>query len=94
MDENELIARADANYYDSMASLAATATAGEVAERDGVRAVVSAVPVAWLNPIFVMRPPREPVAAIRRAIELLDARGLPFVVHDCRPSPSPGGILH
>jgi ribosomal protein S18 acetylase RimI-like enzyme len=80
MDQAELIARADANYFDSMASLAVTAVSGEVAERDGVRAVVTGVPVPWLNVVFVVRPPHEPYSALRRAVELMDARGVPFVV--------------
>lgn len=80
MGPDEALARADANYYDSMAALAATAVAGEVAERDGVRAVVSGIPVAWLNIIFVTRPPRDAATALQRAVELMDARGVPFVV--------------
>jgi len=80
MDRDELIARADANYYDGFRRLAASADGGEVIEGDGLLLVRTGLPVAMFNIAFVTRPLADPRASIGRAIAYFDGYGLPFVV--------------
>jgi GNAT superfamily N-acetyltransferase len=80
VDRNELIARADQNYYEVFRRLAASLDGGEACERDGVLIVNTGLPVAVFNLAFVTRPPSDPASAIARAVSYFDERKLPFVV--------------
>jgi hypothetical protein len=80
MADNDIVARADANYFQSWRVINANAEGGEALERDGMLLTSSALPVAWLNLVFVTRPLADPDAAIAAAAAFYDARNLPFVV--------------
>ncbi len=80
MNDDELIARADANYFDAWASIAVHAASGEVRERDGLRIVASGLPIAAFNVAFVMRKLAEPKRAISDTVTYFDAHRLPFIV--------------
>jgi GNAT superfamily N-acetyltransferase len=80
VDRNELIARADQNYYEVFRRLAASIDGGEACERDGVLIINTGLPVAMFNLAFVTRPPSDPASAIGRAVSYFDECELPFVV--------------
>jgi hypothetical protein len=80
MADNDIVARADANYFQSWRVINANAEGGEALERDGMLLTSSALPVAWLNLAFITRPLADPDAAIAAAAAFYDARNLPFVV--------------
>lgn len=80
MTDDDLAARADANYFHSWRVINGAAGGGEVLERDGLLITSSTLPVAWLNLAFVTRPLADPDAAIAEATAFFDARNLPFVV--------------
>ncbi len=80
MTDDEMVARADANYFDSMSTLAHAGDGCEVRDGDGMRLVRSNLPVAWLNIAFITRPLPDPAAQIRHAITYFDAHKLPFIV--------------
>jgi len=79
VDEREIIARADANYFEAMRAIIASNDGGDVRECDGVLILASGLPVAWFNIAFVTRPPHAHDAAIRGAINYFDAHKLPFL---------------
>ena len=80
MDRNELIARADANYYDAFRRLTTSADGGEAVEGDGLLLIRTGLPVARFNIAFVTRPLADPRASIERAVAYFDSHQLPFVV--------------
>jgi GNAT superfamily N-acetyltransferase len=80
LDRDELIARADENYYAGFRRLATSAENGEVVEGGGLLLIRTGAPVARFNIAFVTRPLREPGAAIERAIAYFDGHELPFVL--------------
>ena len=80
MTEDEIVARADANYFEAMSAFAYVADGCEVRDRDGIRLVRSNMPVAWLNIAFITRPLLDPATQIRHAITYFDAHKLPFIV--------------
>ena len=80
MTEDEIVARADANYFEAMSAFAYVADGCEVRDGDGIRLVRSNMPVAWLNIAFITRPLLDPATQIRHAITYFDAHKLPFIV--------------
>jgi GNAT superfamily N-acetyltransferase len=80
LDRDELIARADENYYAGFRRLATSIDNGEVVEGGGLLIIRTGLPVAMFNIAFVTRPLAEPPAAIERAIAYFDGQRLPFVV--------------
>ncbi len=79
MNDHELSAAVDANYWESFASLAESC-GGAVLRRDGVLAVATGIPVPMLNHGFVKEPLANPEASIREMVEFYDHSGLPFVL--------------
>ena len=80
MIDEELIARADANYYESMRIIAPALGDGEVRERGGLLLAATGLPVAFLNIAFVTRPLRDPEALIRQAVAFFAERKLPYIL--------------
>jgi ribosomal protein S18 acetylase RimI-like enzyme len=78
--QGEIVARADANYFDSMRAFAAQIDTGEVRERAGLLIVATGLPVAMLNIAFVTRPLADAATLLREATVYFDGRGLPFLV--------------
>jgi hypothetical protein len=77
---DEVIARADANYFDAFRTIAGAMAAGELRESGGVLIVASRLPTAWLNVAFVTRPLADPQRQLREAATFFDAHRLPFIV--------------
>lgn len=75
----EIIARADANYFASFAAMAARAARGEVRARAGLLIVSTGTLIPALNAAFATRRPDDPDDAVRYAIAYYDAARLPFV---------------
>jgi hypothetical protein len=80
MNEQEILARADANYFHSMRTFAAQIDTGEVRERGGLLIVATGLPVPMLNIAFVMRPLADAAALLSEAVAYFDGRRLPFLV--------------
>jgi ribosomal protein S18 acetylase RimI-like enzyme len=81
MTDEELIARADANYFTVWPLLCSLADgAGEVIQRGGLIMTDSGTPLAMVNSVFVTRPLRDPVAELRGALAFFDERRRPFLV--------------
>jgi len=79
MDDGDLAAAVDANYWQSF-KLLALACGGEVLEREGMLAVSTGLPVAMLNIAFVKRPLANAQASLEEAMHFYDEERLPFVV--------------
>jgi GNAT superfamily N-acetyltransferase len=79
MNEQDLIAASDVNYFESWRSFAQPA--GFVHEDGGVLIAAPSRVLPWMNVVFVTKPLSDPVPEIRRAFDLLDQRKLPFFVH-------------
>lgn len=79
MDDARLAKRSDANYFEAY-RVVARVNGFPPEEFDGVICTATEVPDASLNFAFVARPPKDPVAALRQALEYFDRLGLPFVV--------------
>jgi ribosomal protein S18 acetylase RimI-like enzyme len=80
MTEDEVVVRADANYFQSMRTLAPLLDGGETREWDGLLVAATGLPVPFLNIAFVTRPLRDPEGSLQTVIEYFDRRELPFVV--------------
>ena len=80
MDEDEIIARADENYFAAMATFVGSAEHGEVRAKDGMLACYSGTNVASFNVAFVMRPLDDPATVMREAIAFFDERSVPFIL--------------
>jgi hypothetical protein len=80
VDDAERSARADANYFESMRALTGAMDRGLVREFDGIVAINTGLPVAWLNTAFVTRPLTRPEQSIRDAIAFYDEQEAPFIV--------------
>jgi len=78
MNDGELAAAVDANYWQSF-KLLARACGGEVLEREGMLAVSTGLPVAMLNIAFVKRPLADPHGSLKEVMSFYDERRLPFV---------------
>jgi GNAT superfamily N-acetyltransferase len=80
LDREDIIARADENYYAAFRRLATSSDDGEVVEGGGLLLIRTGVPVSRFNVAFVTRRLAEPRAVIDRAIAYFDGHRLPFVV--------------
>jgi ribosomal protein S18 acetylase RimI-like enzyme len=80
MNEQEIVARADANYFESMRTFAAQIDTGEVRERASLLIVATGLPVAMLNMAFVTRPLSDAATLLSEAAAYFDGRRLPFLV--------------
>ncbi len=81
MNDDELIARADANYFTVWPLLCSLGDGGsEVIQRGGLTITDSGTPLAQFNNIFVTRPLPDPLAQLKGAIALFDERSRPFLV--------------
>lgn len=76
----DVIARADANYFESFRVVAAAMKDGDIWEKDGLLVTASGLPIAFLNLAFVTRRLGNPAALIGEACAYYDRRGLPFVL--------------
>lgn len=79
MDEAQLAAACDANYWRSFAPLA-RACGGAVLEREDIIGVCTGLPVAMLNQGFVTRPPRDVDRSLRELLAFFDDAGVPFII--------------
>ena len=80
MTEDEIIARADANYFGAWASIVRASDAGEVVEDGGVLIANAGLPLAWFNIGFITRELADAEAGVRRIASYFDERRLPFIV--------------
>jgi len=79
MNDGDLAAAVDANYWKSF-KLLARACGGEVLQREGMLAVSTGLPVAMLNIAFVKKPLADPQATLKEVVSFYDEKRLPFVV--------------
>lgn len=79
MDRKDLLRRADENFCEAWRINARFIEGGEIAERDGVVMIATGLPAAMFNVAFVLRPPAEPAAAVKRAIAFFGPRGAPWL---------------
>ncbi len=79
MNNAELIAGLDANYFESWRML--SEASGFVHDEDGILITAPSPSLAWMNVVFVKEPLREPEAQLVRSFAMLDERKLPFFVH-------------
>jgi GNAT superfamily N-acetyltransferase len=79
VNEQDLIAASDTNYFESWRSFAQPA--GFVHEDGGVLIAAPSRVLPWMNVVFVTKPLSDPAAELRRAFDILDQRKLPFFVH-------------
>jgi len=79
MDDSDLAAAVDTNYWESFRLMAASC-GGDVLEQDGVLSIATGVPVAMLNIAFVTGPLVRPGRALETAVDFFESRSLPFVV--------------
>ena len=74
MTDEEMLARADANYFSAMTTFIGGAERGEVRSKDGVLMAHSGTEVAAFNVAFVTRPPSDPGGTVASAIEFFEPR--------------------
>ena len=79
MNDGDLAAAVDANYWKSF-KLLARACGGEVLERESMLAVSTGLPVAMLNIAFVEAPLGDAQGTLKEAMSFYDEQRLPFVV--------------
>jgi GNAT superfamily N-acetyltransferase len=75
----DLQARADQSYYQAWRAWGRCGQ-GEVRESNGLLAVSSGTPLAFLNIVFVTRPLAAPEDQLGAAMRFFDSRGEPFIV--------------
>jgi ribosomal protein S18 acetylase RimI-like enzyme len=80
MTDDELIARAEANYFHAWRSIVSAKEGGEVVEGDGVLITNSGMPVPWFNIGFITRRPADADGAVRRIAAYFDERRMPFII--------------
>src|SRR5947209_7797164 len=80
MTDEEILARADANYFSAMTTFVGGATRGEVRSKDGVLVAFSGTGVAAFNVAFITRALSDPARGVSEAIEFFDERNVPFIV--------------
>ena len=80
MTDEEMLARADANYFSAMTTFIGGAERGEVRSKDGVLMAHSGTEVAAFNVAFVTRPPSDSGGTVAAAIEFFDEHGGPFIL--------------
>src|SRR5205085_7224058 len=80
MNDEEMLARADANYFSAMTTFIGGAERGEVRARDGLLMAHSGTGVAAFNVAFITRTLSDPSRVVSEAIEFFDAREVPFIL--------------
>jgi GNAT superfamily N-acetyltransferase len=80
MTDEEILARADANYFGAMSTFIGQAEHGEIRSKDGVLMAYSGTDVAAFNVAFVTRSPSDCDRTIAEAIEFFDERNVPFIL--------------
>lgn len=80
MQHDELVRRADANYFESMSRLASVMEGGEVREAGGILCINSGTTLAWFNIAFITRTLAEPESQIARAVMYFDDAQVPCIV--------------
>ena len=80
MTDEEMLARADANYFSAMTTFIGGTNRGEVRSRDGVLMAYSGTQVAAFNVAFVTRPTSDTARSVGEAIEFFDEREAPFIL--------------
>jgi ribosomal protein S18 acetylase RimI-like enzyme len=80
MTDDEIISRADANYFHAWRSFVTAKEGGEVVEGDGVLITNSGMPVPWFNIGFITRPLADADGAVRRIAAYFDERRMPFII--------------
>jgi GNAT superfamily N-acetyltransferase len=80
MTEDELIARADANYFDSWSLIAAQCPDGQVRRRPGLVLSSSGLPLPFLNVAFVTEPQADPEAAVTEAQAFYAGLRMPWLL--------------
>lgn len=89
MDDDEIIARVDANYFAAMGTFVASTDHGEIRIKDGMVLAYSGTNVASFNIAFVTRPLEDAGRIISDAIRFFDERNVPFIVR-IREAVDPG----
>lgn len=79
MDDGELAALSDENYFEAFRLLCEAAGIPAM-EFDGVLCTASGLPVAFMNVAFIRRPLGQAKEALRQATRHFDELGVPFVV--------------
>jgi ribosomal protein S18 acetylase RimI-like enzyme len=80
MDDDEIVARADANYFAAMATFVGSTKRGEVRAKDGMLACYSGTNVASFNIGFVLKPLDDAPGAIAGVMAFFDERKVPFIL--------------
>jgi Acetyltransferase (GNAT) domain len=80
MDTEDLIRRADANYFHAHSVVAAAAPRGDVVQRGGILLRAMGLQLTAFNTAFVTQSLDEAEAEIKAAMSFFDDRGLPFSV--------------
>lgn len=80
MDTEDLIRRADANYFHTHAVTTTAMPRGDVVQRGGILLKASGMQLTPFNTAFVTQPLDDPEEEIRATIAFFDDRGVPFSV--------------
>jgi ribosomal protein S18 acetylase RimI-like enzyme len=78
MTGDDVVARAEANFFGTFGMLAELNDDGRVCEQDGLLVAASGVPLRSFNNVFVRRPLQNPVSILSDVFAYLDSRKLPF----------------
>src|SRR3954449_10272170 len=76
--DEQVLAEADRNMDFAWRSLIGVAPKPDITERGGLLLLASGLPVALFNPVHVVGPVDDPVAAVAAAREHYAGLGLPF----------------
>ncbi len=80
MTDDEIIARADANYVAAWCSFLRTLDGSEIVEGDGVLIANACLPIAWFNIAFITHRLADADGAVRRISAYFSERRLPFII--------------
>ena len=80
MTEDELIALADANYFDSWSLIAEQCPEGRARRRPGLVLASSGLPLPILNVAFVTQPVNDPAATVAEAAAFYAEAPVPWLL--------------
>jgi GNAT superfamily N-acetyltransferase len=80
MTDDEIIARADANYFESWRAIVTAVDGGEARQTGGVLVTNSGMPLPWFNIGFITRPLADPARAVDQIAHYFDGLRLPFII--------------
>jgi GNAT superfamily N-acetyltransferase len=80
MTDDEIIARADANYFQTWSAIVAAVDGGEARQTGGVLITNSGMPLPWFNIGFITRPLANPARAVDQITHYFDDLHLPFII--------------